>query len=62
MQMLSKEFVETFKTEAKRQETFTNSFGRQLAVILVAIVLINFLAPKIIFWQTNISANWHPVD
>lgn len=61
MQILSKEFVETFKTEAKRQENFTNSFSRQLAVILVSIVLIHYLAPMIIFWQTNISANWTPL-
>lgn len=60
MQILDKEFVESFKAEAKRQEAFTNSFSRQLAVILVAIVIINILAPKIIFWQTNISANWTP--
>ncbi|MEZ4210453.1 MAG: hypothetical protein R3B38_01950 [Patescibacteria group bacterium] len=60
MQIFSEEFVDSFKAEAKRQEAFTNSFARQLAVILVAIVIINVLAPKILFWQTNISANWNP--
>jgi hypothetical protein len=62
MQVLNKEFVEAFKAEAKRQETFTNSFSRQLAVILVAIILVNYFAPKILFWQTNISANWMPMQ
>ncbi len=52
------EFVRAFKAEAKRQENFTNSFWRQLAVILVAIGIINVVGPKIIFWQTNISADW----
>lgn len=60
MQIVSKEFVEAFRAEAKRQEVFTNSFSRQLAVILVSIILINILAPKILFWQTNISASWAP--
>ena len=53
MQILNREFVTAFKAEAKRQESFTNSFGRQLAVILVAIVIINILAPKIILWQAQ---------
>ncbi len=53
MQVVNKEFVAAFKAEAKRQEGFTNSFGRQLAVILVAIGIINFLAPKIILWQAQ---------
>ena len=58
MQIVSQEFVEAFKAESKRQETFTNSFIRQLAVILVAIVCIELLAPKILFWKTNISADF----
>lgn len=55
---MSEEFVRAFKAEAKRQENFTNSFWRQLAVILVAIGIINIVGPKIIFWETNISADW----
>jgi len=58
MQIMSKEFVEAFKAEAKRQEGFTNSFSRQLAVILVSIVFIELFAPKIVFWGTNLSAGW----
>jgi hypothetical protein len=54
MQFLDPQLVQTFRTEAKRQEEFTNSFARQLAVILLAIILINWLGPKIIFWETNI--------
>lgn len=60
MQIISKEFVDSFKAEAKRQETFTNSFSRQLAVILVSIVLIQILAPTILFYNTNITASWSP--
>ncbi|MFA5009866.1 MAG: hypothetical protein WC553_01370 [Patescibacteria group bacterium] len=58
MKIVSDEFVRAFKAEAKRQENFTNSFWRQLIVILVSIVFINWAGPKIIFWQTNISADW----
>lgn len=58
MKIVSEEFVRAFKAEAKRQENFTNSFWRQLAVILVAIGIIQTVGPKIIFWQTNISADW----
>lgn len=58
MKIVSEEFVRAFKAEAKRQENFTNSFWRQLAVILVAIAVINVVGPKIVFWQTNISADW----
>ncbi|OGB73255.1 hypothetical protein A3K24_00020 [candidate division Kazan bacterium RIFCSPHIGHO2_01_FULL_44_14] len=56
--ILDREFVEAFKTEARRQEVFTNSFWRQLAVILVAIAIINWVGPKIILYGTNITANW----
>jgi hypothetical protein len=58
MQLVNDELVRAFKAEAKRQENFTNSFWRQLAVILVAIGIINVVGPKIIFWQTNISSDW----
>ena len=58
MMFVSKEFVEAFKAEARRQEEFTNSFWRQLAVILVAIAIINIVGPWIIFYGTNITANW----
>ena len=56
--IVSEEFVRAFKAEAKRQENFTNSFWRQLAVILIAIGIINLVGPKIVFWQTNITADW----
>lgn len=59
MKILSDEFVRAFKAEAKRQENFTNSFWRQLAVILIAIGIINLVGPKIFFWGTNISADWN---
>ncbi|MFH0905184.1 MAG: hypothetical protein V1826_00470 [bacterium] len=55
---MNKNFVRAFKAEAKRQETFTNSFWRQLAVILVSIVIINFLGPQLIFYGTNITTDW----
>lgn len=58
MKIVSDEFVRAFKAEAKRQENFTNSFWRQLVVILISIGIINWAGPKIIFWQTNISADW----
>jgi hypothetical protein len=58
MKIVNDEFVRAFKAEAKRQEGFTNSFWRQLVVILIAIAVINVVGPKIIFWQTNISADW----
>jgi hypothetical protein len=52
--MFNEEFLRAFKAEAKRQENFTNSFWRQLAVILVSIGIINIVGPKIIYF---ISAN-----
>ena len=58
MMIFDKEFVHAFKLEARRQEGFTNSFWRQLAVILVAIAIINIVGPKIILYGTNITANW----
>jgi len=58
MQVLDKKFVRAFKAEAKRQEDFTNSFWRQLAVILVSIILINVFGPPIILYGTNITTNW----
>lgn len=60
MQIVTKEFMDAFRAEAKRQEGFTNSFSRQLAVILVSIVLIQYIAPKILLYGTNISASWSP--
>ncbi len=45
MQILSPEFVQAFRAEAKRQENFTNSFWRQLAVILVSILIIQYVGP-----------------
>jgi len=53
MQILDPQIVNSFRAEAKRQEDFTNSFARQLAVILVAIILINWLGPKIILLQSR---------
>lgn len=53
---MNKQFVHIFKTEARRQEGFTNSFWRQLAVILVSIAIINIVGPWIIFYGTNITA------
>ncbi len=58
MNIIDREFVVAFKAEAKRQEQFTNSFWRQLAVILVAILIINIIGPWIIFYGTNITAHW----
>ena len=48
-----KNFISAFKEEAKRQEQFTNSFWRQLAVILIAIVIIQFVGPIILFWGSK---------
>jgi len=50
MEIFDEQFVKSFKAEAKRQEDFTNSFWRQLAVILVSIVLINIFGPQIILY------------
>lgn len=58
MRVFDEHFIDAFKTEAKRQEPFTNSFWRQLAVILVAILIINIVGPWIIFYGTNITAHW----
>jgi len=49
-------FVEDFRDEAVRQRDFTNSFWRQLAVILVSILLIQWLGPFVVLWGTNLVA------
>jgi len=51
--MKMRDFVEVFKNEAKRQENFTNSFWRQLAVIIIAIIIIQFVGPIILFWGSK---------
>ncbi|MFA5966959.1 MAG: hypothetical protein WC805_00365 [Patescibacteria group bacterium] len=55
--MVTQGFIQEFKQEALRQRDFTNSFWRQLAVIIVSIVIIQIVGPYIIFWGTNIAAN-----
>mgnify|MGYP001564361889 FL=1 len=55
--LLSQKFVSDFKEEATRQRDFTNSFWRQLAVIIVSIAIIQVIGPYVIFWWTNIAAN-----
>jgi len=55
--ILSQRFIQDFKTEAIRQRDFTNSFRRQLAVIIISIVIIQIVGPYVIFWGTNIAAN-----
>jgi hypothetical protein len=50
-------FIKEFREEAIRQRDFTNSFWRQLAVIIVSIVIIQLVGPYVIFWGTNIAAN-----
>ena len=49
-------FVNSFREEAIRQRDFTNSFWRQLAVILVSIFLIQLLGPYVVLWGTNLAA------
>ncbi|MFH0912485.1 MAG: hypothetical protein V1807_02405 [Patescibacteria group bacterium] len=55
--IVSQKFIQNFREEATRQRDFTNSFWRQLAVIIVSIVIIQIVGPYIIFWGTNIAAN-----
>lgn len=55
--MITPGFIQEFKQEAMRQRDFTNSFWRQLAVIIISIVIIQIVGPYIIFWGTNIAAN-----
>lgn len=43
-----KELVTDFKHEATRQQTFTNSFWRQLLVIIVSIIIIQWAGPLVI--------------
>jgi len=54
--MFSKQFVRNFKQEAYRQRDFTNSFWRQLAVILIAIIIIQAVGPYVVLWGTNLVA------
>jgi len=53
---LNQKFIRDFKEEAVRQRGFTNSFWRQLAVIIISIVIIQIVGPYVIFWGTNIAA------
>lgn len=53
---MGKEFVKMFREEAWRQRDFTNSFWRQLAVILVSIVIIQAVGPYVVLWGTNLVA------
>ncbi|MFH1088641.1 MAG: hypothetical protein V1719_02260 [Patescibacteria group bacterium] len=55
--IVSQKFIQDFKDEAGHQRDFTNSFWRQLAVIIVSIVIIQIVGPYVIFWGTNIAAN-----
>lgn len=55
--MSGQKFIQVFKEEATRQRDFTNSFWRQLAVIIVSIAIIQIVGPYVIFWGTNIAAN-----
>jgi hypothetical protein len=55
--MFNHKFIQEFRAEAVRQRDFTNSFWRQLAVIVVSIVIIQLVGPYVIFWGTNIAAN-----
>ena len=55
--IVSQKFIQNFREEATRQRDFTNSFWRQLAVIIVSIVIIQIVGPYVIFWGTNIAAN-----
>jgi len=54
--MFSKKFIKDFKQEAIRQKDFTNSFWRQLAVILVSIGIIQAVGPYVVLWGTNLVA------
>lgn len=53
---MEKEFVRMFREESWRQRDFTNSFWRQLAVILVSIVIIQAVGPYVVLWGTNLVA------
>jgi len=55
--IMSQKFIQDFKEEAGRQRDFTNSFWRQLAVIVISIAIIQIVGPYVIFWGTNIAAN-----
>ncbi|OGB74037.1 hypothetical protein A2V68_01580 [candidate division Kazan bacterium RBG_13_50_9] len=59
MKIVNAQFVKDFRAEAERQKDFTNSFWRQLAVILVAIIIIQAVGPFVVLWGTNLVA--HPL-
>lgn len=54
--MFSKQFIKLFREEAIRQKDFTDSFWRQLAVILVSIIIIQAVGPYVVLWGTNLVA------
>lgn len=54
--MSDRRFIRLFKEEAVRQRDFTDSFWRQLAVILVSIVIIQAVGPYVVLWGTNLVA------
>ena len=54
--MFNRRFVRSFKEEATRQRDFTDSFWRQLAVILVSIMIIQAVGPYVVLWGTNLVA------
>jgi hypothetical protein len=54
--MFSRKFIQSFKEEAAKQKDFTDSFWRQLAVILVSIVIIQVVGPYVVLWGTNLVA------
>ena len=54
--MLSNKFVRSFREEAVRQRDFTDSFWRQLAVILVSVMIIQIAGPYVVLWGTNLVA------
>lgn len=54
--IVNSKFVRLFKEEAVRQRDFTDSFWRQLAVILISIVIIQAVGPYVVLWGTNLVA------
>ena len=48
MDMSWKNIVADFKQESRRQEDFTNSFWRQLLVVIVSIIIIQLVGPYVI--------------
>lgn len=54
--MFNTKFIKSFKKEAIKQKDFTNSFWRQLVVILVSIGIIQAVGPYVVLWGTNLVA------